>query len=90
MSAIVKWGTRFVAFCVLSYLVALSGSLRPLVNNIYIPFTDFLTQLGLGEMRDYGERLDNNLIILYFFFSAVVAVLLIFCAEWSVKQIRKK
>ncbi|QEM92737.1 hypothetical protein FEI17_19855 [Kosakonia radicincitans] len=90
MSAIAKWGARIITFCVLTYLIALSGSLRPLVNNIYIPFTDFLTQLGLGEMRDYSERLDNNLIILYFFFSSVVAVLLIVCIEWIIKQARKK
>ena len=90
MSFIVKWVTRFIAFLTLSYLVAISGSLRSLVNRIYIPFTDFITRLGLGEMRDYSDRLDNNLIVLYFLFSAIAAVLLIASAEWSIRQVRKK
>ncbi len=90
MSFIVKWVTRFIAFLTLSYLVAISGALRPLVNRIYIPFTDFITRLGLGEMRDYSDRLDNNLIVLYFLFSAIAAVLLIASAEWSIRQVRKK
>ncbi|MGY5958102.1 ABC transporter permease [Kosakonia sp. BK9b] len=83
-------GGRVVAFFVLSYLVAVSGSLRPLVNSINVPFTDFITSLGLGEMRDYSERLDNNLILLYFLFSAIVAVLLIAIVEWSIRRIRKR
>lgn len=90
MSVIAKWVTRLIAFLVLSYLVVISGALRPLVNSIYIPFTDFITRLGLGEMRDYSDRLDNNLIVLYFLCSAITAVLLIAFVEWSIRQVSKK
>ncbi len=90
MSVIAKWVTRLIAFLVLSYLVAISGALRPLVNSIYIPFTDFITRCA-GTWRDarLPDRLDNNLIVLYFLFSAITAVLLIAFVEWSIRQVSK-
>ncbi len=90
MSVIAKWVIRLIAFPALSYLIAISGALRPMVNSIYIPFTDFITGLELGEMRDYSDRLDNNLIMFYFLFSAIAAVLLMAIVEWSIRQLRNQ